>query len=52
MNKIKKIEVDSEGSVTFWFFDSDDPWCVEEFEIGSDTRKRLELIETLIVNAD
>jgi hypothetical protein len=47
-NKIKKIDVDHDGNVTFWFYDSDEPWSVEEFEKGSDTRECLECIEDMI----
>lgn len=49
MNKIKKVEIDNDGHVIFWFFDSEDPWDVTEFETGSETRKRLEEIIDLVL---
>jgi len=52
MNTIRKIEVDAEGNVTFWFFDSEEPWGIEEFEIGSDARERLERIEQAVLKLD
>jgi hypothetical protein len=49
--KIRKIEVDLEtNDATFFFEDSDEPFAVSEFVIGSLTRCHLANIEYEIVD--
>ena len=51
-NKIRKIDVDHDGNVTFWFYGSEQPWSSSEFEKNSPTRSCLEIIEGLLGDLD
>ena len=45
---IERIEVDKEGNVTFYFYNSDEPFSASEFVGGSATASALGAIENMI----
>ena len=47
-NRIKSVEVDESGNITFYFFGSSEPWDISEFKIGTLTRIYLQEIIDLI----